>query len=190
MLSSFTGLQAVFALCVLIGGALFIVRLILAFLGMGDHDVDHHSLDHDHADSDSAFKLLSFQGLMAFLLMFGLFGLSASKSSHWSNWVSVLVALAAGVITVWLINKLFQLFGKLQHQGNINLANAIGQKGTVYLTITPEEMGKVSVLVQDRLMNLNALPMDPCTLPTGTTVEVSAILHGNILLVSPVAPTK
>jgi len=188
-MASFTGIQTVFVYCALIGGALFLVRLVLAFLGMGDHAIDHHG-DVDHADSDAAFKLLSFQGLMAFLLMFGLFGLSASRSSHLSSWAALAIAFTAGICTVWLINKLFLFFVKLQHQGNIDLFNAIGRRGTVYLTITPMEMGKVSILVQGRLMNLNALPMDACTIPTGATVQVNDIIHGNVLIVSPVAPTE
>jgi membrane protein implicated in regulation of membrane protease activity len=190
-MASFTGVQAVFAYCILIGGALFLVRLVLMFVGMGDHDVDHsgevgHDADHGHLDSDVAFKLLSFQGMLAFLLMFGLVGLAASRSSKLPNGISFLLALLGGLAIVWLLNKMFRLFGRLQHAGNIDLANALDQTGTVYSNITPEEAGKVTVPVQGRLLTLDAIPLAPYTLATGTQVHIHAILHGRVLVVEPV----
>jgi membrane protein implicated in regulation of membrane protease activity len=166
------------------------MRLVLAFMGMGDHDVHSgevgHDADHGHSDSDVAFKLLSFQGMMAFLLMFGLVGLSASRSSKLPNGISFLLALLGGLAIVWLLNKMFHLFGRLQHAGNIDLANALGQTGTVYSNITPEESGKVTVPVQGRLLTLEAIPLAPYTLATGTQVHIHAILHGRVLVVEPV----
>lgn len=187
-MSSFTGIQAVFAYCVLIGGILFLMRLALAFLGMGDHDVDHSGdVDHDHASSDAAFKLLSFQGMMAFLLVFGFFGLAASKSSKLPNSLSCLIAIMGGLSIVWLLNKMFRLFGRLQHAGNIDLANAVGQTGTVYLTVSSTGMGKVTVPIQGRLMTVDAYPFEPGTFPTGTQVQIYDAVHGR-LIIGPVQP--
>jgi membrane protein implicated in regulation of membrane protease activity len=191
----FTGIQVVFAHCVLIGGILFIVRLILLFLGMGDHGIDHSSLDptdidhsdvdHNHANSDAAFKLLSFQGMMAFLLVFGLIGLAASKSSKMSDAFSCIIACFAGLLMVWLLNKMFKMFSRLQHAGNINLANAVGQVATVYLTISPDQAGQVTVPIQGRMMTVSAIPFETTTFPTGTQVHVRAIVGNGMLVVEP-----
>lgn len=186
MLESFTGIQKVYIYCIIVGGVFFLVRLSLTFLGMGDHhDIDHAGdVDgHDHPTPDADFKLLSIQGFTAFLLIFGTFGLAAARSSHLSTLQSCTIGVLSGLAMVWLVNKLFHLFSKMQHAGNIDLKNAIGQVGSVYLTITSLTPGKVTVLVQGRLMTLDATT-NADSIPTGTQVRVVAILN-NMLLVEP-----
>jgi len=66
----------------------------------------------------------------------------------------------AGLLAVWLISWVFTLFGRLQHSGTMDLRNAIGKNGRVYLTIPKGGTGKVEVEVQGGLNVLDAVSED------------------------------
>ena len=119
-----------------------------------------------------SFKALSFQGLTAFFMMFGLVGWAMIRESRYSAPISSLAAAAAGIGTVWLLKFLFESAGKLQSSGTLNLNNAIGREGTVYLTIRPGQVGKVQIAIQDRLETLDATTEQTDEIKTGQRVKV------------------
>lgn len=193
ILSAITGLELVFVLCALLGGGLFIVRLVMMFLGGGHGDTDAGAMDspdaggtdfhHDISDSsDLSFKSLSLQGLTAFFMMFGLVGWAMLRQSKLSSGISLIGAAAAGAGTVWLIKVIFRWAGKLQSSGTLNVHNAIGCEGTVYLTIKPGQTGKVQVNVQERLMELDARSESAEEIKTGQPIRVVKISN-NVLIV-------
>jgi membrane protein implicated in regulation of membrane protease activity len=168
-----TGLELLFVICAAFGTILFIVRLVLMFLGGGGEEgaadadaggldgADGHEFgDHDFADSDLSFKALSLQGLTAFFMMFGLVGWAMVRQGSIPAAFSILGGMLAGFATVWMMKKIFQWAGTLQSSGTLDLQNAIGQEGHVYLTIHPGQIGKVQVVVQGRLSVLNAMAED------------------------------
>ncbi|RKY06335.1 MAG: hypothetical protein DRP66_09035 [Planctomycetota bacterium] len=200
-LSDMSGLEKIFAVCAIVGGVLFIIRLVLQFMG-GDFDVDgadgldgldgvdgldgadiDADFDADIGDTDYSFKLISFQGLTAFFAMFGLVGLAMLKQSGFSQAHSVMGGLAAGVATVWVMKKIFEWAMTLQSSGNIKLKNAIGAEGTVYLTIHAGDTGKVRINIQNHLKVLNAKCAGDEEIKTGEPVRVVRVVSGNILVV-------
>ncbi len=191
--SALTVLQKTFAICAGVGGLLFAVRLVLMFAGAdtgdgGEVDLDAGDDDldgHDGSDSDVAFKLLSFQGFTVFFMMFGLVGLAMSLDSGYGPLHSVSVATAAGLGTTWLLGKLFEAFNRVQHSGTINLRRAIGQQGTVYLTIPADAPGKVRLVVQGRLKVVDALSEGKTPIPTDTPVRVTGLVNENVFVVRP-----
>ncbi|MBN2511570.1 MAG: NfeD family protein [Sedimentisphaerales bacterium] len=193
ILSAITGLELVFVLCAILGGGLFVVRLILMFLGGGHGDTDATAVDypdaggadfhHDMSDSsDLSFKSLSLQGLTAFFMMFGLVGWAMLRQSKLPAGISLIGAAAAGAGTVWLVKQIFRWAGALQSSGTLNLHNAVGCEGTVYLTIKPGQTGKVQVTVQGRLMELDARSESDQEIKTGEPIRVVHISN-NILIV-------
>lgn len=186
-LSDMSGLEKIFAVCAVVGGVLFIIRLVLQFMG-GDFDVDAADADFDAniGDTDYSFKLISFQGLTAFFAMFGLVGLAMLKQSGFSPLHSVMGGLAAGVATVWVMKKIFEMAMTLQSSGNIKLKNAIGAEGTVYLTIHAGDTGKVRINVQNHLKVLNAKCDSDEEIKTGEPVRVVRVMSGSILVVEKV----
>ena len=94
------GLDSVYIGCAVLGGLLFFVQLVMQFLGHhADVDVGggHVGMPHDvSGTADTSFKLLSFQGLTAFFMMFGLVGLAMHRQSGASPALSLCVAIAAG----------------------------------------------------------------------------------------------
>lgn len=189
LINEMTGLELLFVICAAFGTILFIVRLVLMFLGGGGEEgaadadaggldgADGHEFgDHDFADSDLSFKALSLQGLTAFFMMFGLVGWAMVRQGSIPAAFSILGGMLAGFATVWMMKKIFQWAGTLQSSGTLDLQNAIGQEGHVYLTIHPGQIGKVQVVVQGRLSVLNAMAEDKTEeIKTGQRVWVVRI---------------
>jgi hypothetical protein len=156
------------------------------------HDFDMaHDLDvaHDidaHADSTSAFHLLSLHSIMAFLLMFGLVGLTLRKEANAGEALAIGGASVAGLFCFWLMAKMIAILKGLQSSGTVSLANAIGQEGSVYLTIAEGGTGKVEVVVDGRLMFLNARAESGEEIRTGEKVAVVNFALPNILVVEKV----
>lgn len=187
LFKEYSPLGDLFAICAIIGGILFMIQLGLQLLGgIGNWHIPHATeltgTDAHISDSDVSFKWLSMQGLTAFFTMFGLVGL-AMEQGEYGEALSLLAALTAGLITLMVIQKLFRVMGGLQSKGNINIQNAIGKEGMVYLTISPPERGKIEINIQNRLRVLEAVSLDETPFPTGERVRVAKILDSHILVV-------
>lgn len=197
LLENLSGLELLFACCAVFGTVLFIIRLILMFSGMGGdeaHSADTGDMDGGHFDtgdmdhtgemhnSDLSFKLLSLQGITAFFMMFGLVGWAVIRQGQYHALVPIAAGTFAGLLSVWVMKKIFQFATSLQSSGTMNLNNAIGQEGTVYLTIHPGQSGKVQVSVQERLSVLEAVTDGSEEIKTGESVRVVRVLAGKLVV--------
>ncbi len=204
-LSSLTALEWVFLISAIVGSCLFLVRLVLMVMGahgdadVGDADVgdvhvgdvhadvhgDVHADAHDSAisDADADVKLLSFQGITAFFMMFGLVGLGCLRGGFLGSILSLSVACLAGLATAWVTGYLFMLMVRMQSSGTLDLYGAFGEEGTVYLTIPPDGQGKVQVTVQERLLVLNAVSQNNEEIKTGERVKVVDLSGPSVLVV-------
>ena len=139
-----TGLEFIFAASALLGGILFLLWFILMTVGGVAEGVFEglFGLEIDVLSSDASFKALTFQGVMAFMMFFGLAGLFVLKSDG-SDPVAVAVGGIAGTASMYGTAKLFELFLAMQSTGNVEIEDAVGSKGTVYLVIPHEGVGQV-----------------------------------------------
>jgi membrane-bound ClpP family serine protease len=187
-----SGLELVFVVCAVFGGILFVFRLIMQLVG-GDTDVagempdDVPTGDALAGDADVSFRLISFQGIMAFFMMFGLVGLAFKRTMTGDDTKAVIVAAGAGIAVMFLQAKLMVYLLRLQSSGNINMQMAVGREGTVYLTIPPGGTGKAQIVVQNRLKIFDAISKSGDEIPTGDRVRVAEITDGNILVVERIA---
>ncbi len=177
-------MEWVFLTCTIVGGVIFVLRLLLQFFGAA---VDHADLsvshDVDGGDSDTSFKALSLQSVTAFLLMFGLTGYVMLKSGGLHPGWAVLGGTAAGSLMVFLVGCVFKGFVRMQASGTLNLANAVDQEGTVYLRIPAGGTGKVQVPVQGRLLTLDAVSEAREEIKSGDRIKVVAVTSGEVLSV-------
>jgi len=183
-MGDFTALEYFFLACAVVGGIMFLFRLALFFLGGGDTDVDVDSASTDGGltDTDSSFQYLSIQSLSAFFLMFGLVGLALLREGV-QEVVALLAAVVSGVFTVWIVSQIFVQMKKLQSDGTLKMENAIGQEGTVYLTIPENGTGQVRVSVQGGLRIFDAVSADRQAIPTGASIRVIRLISGKVLVV-------
>ncbi|MEM8606896.1 MAG: hypothetical protein AAGF92_07310 [Myxococcota bacterium] len=181
-------IDLVFLFCAIIGGLAFLIWVVLQFLGVDAEsevatDTDFNASEAS-GSSDVSFTLLSFQGLSAFLTMFGLVGLSAHREGNVSAMVSFILALLAGLVLSWAISRLFAMFSGFQSSGTLRIESAIGQEGTVYLTVPAGGEGKVELAVQGRLTVMPAVADKRQLIPTGKRVKVVGVNDGHTLVVT------
>ena len=195
-LASLSGLEKIFLACAVFGGGLFVLRTILMLAGFGDsdsdtdagdvHDLDDHLDDLDHAThsgADAGLRILTIQGLTSFAMMFGLTGFAISRSSLLGSVLAIAIGILVGVFAMWLIAKGFALMRSLQSSGTRQIYEAMGQEGTVYLTIPAEGIGKVQVTISGRLTVADAVSLDNVTLKTGQRVCISEVDSAGMLAV-------
>lgn len=178
--SNLNGFEIFFLICAVVGGFFVLAKLIMQFIGAGaDIDTD---LDTQHVDSDIGFKALSMHGLTSFLMMFGLVGLALYRQNRAGMFLSVLGASVAGLLSVWVIGRIFTSIGKLQSSGNLATASAVGSTGTVYLGIPRGGTGRVSINFRGRLREFDANSADGEAIATGTPIRVVRV-EASVLVV-------
>ena len=177
-----TGVELLFAASALVGGILFVLYFFLLIIGGIATDVFDglFGIDVDMG-ADASFKALTFQGIMAFMMFFGLAGLYVLKSDGGAS-MSVLAGAVAGGLSMYSTGKLFELFVTLQQDGTTDLSEAIGSKGQTYLRIGNNGVGQVTVDVNGAQRTYNAKSEDDAEIGTGEFIEVVDVI-GEVLVV-------
>ena len=170
-------LDALFLICAVAGGSILALRTILMLVGVGGDDVMH-----DDGTGDAGTRLLSIQGISAFLMMFGLVGLALLRESDTPASAALTIALLAGALAMWGIAQAFRMMSRLQSSGNLDLHHAIGQEGVVYLTVRPNAGGQVRVSIQGRLGVYEAFSEEEGEIATGETIRVVDVRAGRLVV--------
>lgn len=197
-----TVFQQIFVCVAIPSTVLMAVQFVLTLIGIGDMgadaDVDAASpeldLDiedvtdavdgRDPFDYGMAFRLFTLRGLVAFLAVMGWTGYALGDGSLGYG-VAVVISIVAGFLMMLAIAALAYLFERLQSNGNIQITNAIGKSGTVYLTVPKnrEGKGKINAVVQERYGEYEAVTDENEPLPFGTEVVIIAISGDDTLVV-------
>jgi len=170
----------------ILGASFFIIRLLLQLSGLihldihSGHDVIH--TDHDATDSYDSFKFFTIQNLTAFFMMFGLVGLGMIRS-HINIILTLVCASLAGGFTVYLLIKILSSISHLESSGSLDMMNAIGQEGSVYLTIPSHGSGQIQISIQGRMQIFDAICEHGERIETGERVIVVRVIDGYTLSV-------
>jgi len=178
-----------------------LLQLILMIIGVGfgseaDGDVDDGGIDSNAETSPpdsksgsntSTFKIFTIRGIVAFFAIGGWAGLAALTAGVHPFW-AIQISLFIGVCALLLAAIIIRLALRMQTSGNINLNNAIAQTADVYIRIPSErsDKGKVTMLLQERFVELDAVTDHNADIMPESKVEVVAIVNGDCLVVSPV----
>lgn len=143
---------------------------------------DADSITHVHGNFASL-RLFTLQGIVAFLAVFGWVSIAA-VSGGIPGVGAVPLGFVAGFFAMYGVAKLVQISGKLAENGTVDFRNAIGETAAVYIPIPPngEGEGKVTLTLQGRFMECNAVSNEKELLKTGTVVRVTD-LNGETLVV-------
>lgn len=177
-----------FIICAIAGGTLFIGQFLLSLFGLGEHSHDVcivHDHGDVHADSSWLFSLFSLRALIAALTVFGLAGLAA-QAGEFRPMTELVVACCAGAAALFGAGLLLHTINKMDTEGTLDLHNAIGSSGTVYLTVPAGKTGagKVTLVVQNRSVECRAISAEG-ELPTGSRVVVLRLVSPNTVEVGP-----
>lgn len=139
--------------------------------------------DMDEIDLGIDLDFFSFNSLVGFFCVGGWMGYLANRMTDFDQWIifalSVLFGLMAYVGSILILKKM----KNWESSGNIDIKNAVGQVGKVYLGIPEDGEGQVEVLIQGRLKIVKAVTLaDP--IETGEKVLVYDVRE-NKLVVTP-----
>jgi len=155
------------------------------------HDfAEGHLADTPHEDGvgtrADSLRLFTLRGITGFFAIGGWTGVAALE---WGIPLpgAVLLSLLTGWLALYFVAWTMRLVLRMQQSGNIILQNAIGVQGEVYIPIPPMKSGtgKVNVIIQERLTEVNAVTDAERTLRTGEKITVVGVESEGVLLVVP-----
>lgn len=181
----FSDQAAWFSIPAFVGTAVFLLRIVLMFIGDLGLDL-HDTSDLHHADPSEAFKILSIQSVAAFLMGFGWGGLGALKGTGYELLTSLAIAFFCGVAMMWVLGLALKAIHDLQTSGNIDPAQTIGAEATVYANIPAagQGAGQVQVIIDQRQRTYNAVSTGPA-LASHERVRVVGVNDPTTLSVAP-----
>lgn len=194
---------------------LLLIQTVLTLLGLGhgaDADVDMDadmgaSLDLDGGDlpdvpdldADAALpdahgasgfgdglQLFSLRGFIALFAVGGWSGIAFLENGM-ERVPAVILAVLSGAAAMFATALILKGFLKLQYNGTLDIKNAVGLSGTVYLTIPASRAsaGKVTLLLQEQLAEFDAVTDAEDPIRTGAEVTVVGVSGKTVLIVQP-----
>ncbi len=177
--------EQVFWIVTIPATVIFLALLVLTIFG-GDMHTDVDTSIDTHIDSGDSipFQFLSLKNIVAFFAVFGWSGIGFIHSGL-APWLVILLAILCGLLMMFLMASLFYLMSKLAESGTLNMKNAVGKLGEVYLRIPAKRggMGKVQLNVQGSVQTLDAITDDSDIIPTSSIIQVVDVIDEHILLV-------
>lgn len=163
----------------------------MADVDIGNADFGDASADiHAHTDTGGidaragygALRMLTLEGVIAFLTVFGWTSIIAYNSGI-PGGLAVFVGVVFGALAMFGVAKLIQLTLRLAGSGNISLKNALGQTARVYIPIPAggKGEGKVNLTLQERFVEVNAIT-EGKAIPTGAFVRVVDVRAGVLVV--------
>ena len=171
--TSLTGLPFVYGICALVGGCLFLIVMVLMFIGI-EFDFDALADGSGH---------VSLHGISGFFTLFGLVGLFLDSQGY-GVLVSSTGGVGAGGMMFLAVSRIISAMRKLESSGNITVDKTVGAKGSVYAEILPGESGAVTIFIDDRERRYDAVTDEPAGLETGDVIEVKEVVSGSLLKVT------
>jgi hypothetical protein len=178
------GLELIFASSAVLGGVLFLLWFALMMIGGIAADLFDgiFGTDFDAMGADASFKALTFQGIMAFMMFFGLGGLYVLEGDSDQTSLAIVVGSVTGFASMYGTGKLFQLFVSLKSDGTIDMDDSIGSVGTVYLRIPEGGVGQIQVESGNAMRTYNAKTEDGQGMATGEFAEVIDVISSTLIV--------
>lgn len=150
------------------------VQMLLTLIGFDSDGLDTGIGD---LDSSTGIGLFSTQTLGAFFLAFGWVGVAALKNGA-SIMISTVIATGFGLASMIAMLVLLRTLLRMQSKGNLDYRTAIGQEGTVYVTIPGGDEdggGQIQINIQGRFTTASARKVTPGALKPGQRVKVTGV---------------
>ncbi len=148
----------------------------------GDMHGDIHDGDSD-GDFDSVMGYFTIRNLIAFFMGFGWGGLAMLERGY-STLPSVFGGTVVGMLFVFVVMMVMKGLALLKNEGTLAIQNAVGAVGTVSISI-PKEMsgsGKISVIIQGRLVEVEAVTREKKTIARGAQIKVIEVAGAKLVV--------
>ena len=131
----------------------------------------------------SIMRMFTLQGFITFLMVTG-WSAIASISAGAAPALSIAAGVILGLVAMYAVARLINASGRLAENGTLDLHNAIGESARVYIPI-PEQgggSGKVTLYVQGRYAECDAVSQSSAALKTGTSVRIVDVRNGVLVV--------
>lgn len=177
--------QQIFALVGIGSTVILVIQMAMMLFGLGDDsDADVDDIDDVDAGGDGL-ALFTVKGIVAMLCITGWTGV-IFLGTEMATALAYSLAILCGIATLFIMAYVMKAMSKLQSSGNIEIGNAIGKVGQVYIPIKPNGSGKVNITIQGQYSEFSAISTSSETLSTGSYVRVVAVDEAGTLVVEPV----
>ena len=180
----------------LVTSLVFLIQMVLTFIGIGDADTDvdfggdadlggdADFSDGDTLDTGGAMQLFTICNFINFLLGLGWGGVCLYSVIP-NTIVLSLVSILVGVLFVYIFLIIYRQLRKLERNGAYHIDDCVGQTVDVYLTIPANRsgMGKVQISFSGSVQELAALTDSDSPLRSGSKVRVTEVIDGTTVLV-------
>ena len=152
-------------------------------LADADFGRDHALLDGSNPADFSIASMFSVQGVVTFLMVMGWVAI-VSINSGANPTIAILVGSGLGLLTMYLVARLMFASRRLAENGVVNVQNAIGETGTVYIPVPAKGQGegKINIYLQGRYVEASCISHEDIMIPTGTTVRVTDMRNGLLIV--------
>lgn len=129
-----------------------------------------------HGAADWFFGVLSFRTVVAAVALFGVGG-KAALGAGLDPVTTLVIAIGSGLAAMYAVHGLMRGLKALDTDRTMRIERAIGQPGTVYLSIPAHRSGsgKIQLTLQNRLDELEAVTAGE-RLPDGAKVKVVSVI--------------
>lgn len=178
-LKSLSGLEIAYFIIACIGTVALLIQIVMMLIGAGgeadaDFDTDTDGDGSLDTHTDTGVSLFTVKGLTAFFAIGGWTGM-LMLSYNVGVAITVPVSVVAGLAAYFIVWALIRLVLKLQEDGTLNYASAIGQTATVYVSIPASRSGrgKITLVLQGRYTELDAVTDETERIPVDCAVEIT-----------------
>ncbi len=182
----------VFVCSAIVFTLLFVSQLIMSLWGVdsdGDGDVGDAGFHGDLGDLNPgevhelgsvAFTLLSTRSIIAFGTLFSWAG-SIYLATGKSILVTLIYSFIWGALAMVGVSLILRFILRMQEQGNVSVAWALGEKGTVYINIPSDGYGKVRLNIKGIMRIVNARSANGTPIMAGAMIKVVGVVNQNTL---------
>ena len=165
---------------------LFIIQMVMTFLGMGEHGGDGDVAGDANADTDTQLPLqfFTFRNFVNFFLGFSWTGISLYEAVENKLWLTLL-GVFIGLLLVTIVMALLYGLSKMIQSGNIDIKDAVGRNATVYFPIPAagKGAGKIQMSIQQAVREYDAISELNEPIQTGSIVRIKDVINDHTLLV-------
>lgn len=181
-------LTTFFYACALLGGGVLLLMLILGAFG-AEHEVGHDIAGHldaavHHDGWTAALDLRSPRALAAGVAFFGVTGMISVKFGLPAV-LTLAPATVVGLAATVTVSRVLRGLTRLERDGVIDFAEAVGESAVTYLSIPArgEGAGKITLTLGGRRMQIRAITDGPA-IPTGAHVQVLDLVTSDTVRVA------
>lgn len=182
-------IQQIFALVAIPSTLVMVIQTVMLVIGMNNEaDMD---IDDVPETMDDGLTLFSVRGIVTMLAVTGWCAV-ALVDSGLGDVLAVVISLALGFLALVGMAYLMRAVYRLQASGNIDVGNAVGKVAQVYIPIAAnaEKTGKVTMTLQGKYCELDAITTADEILKTGSYVRVVAVDGSGVLVVEPIVKNE